>query len=368
VLLLRLERIGDLLMAIEAIQDARATWPEAEIDLAIGRWNLAIASLLPDVTRIEVLNVPWLARGEAGDRWPALVGHARRWRARRYDLVVNFEPDIRSNALAWMTGAPIRAGYSSGGGSAFLTSAEPYDAASHVSHNARAIVARAAGLSGAPYRAVEDSGSHRSSRLRVPEEARARARERLGGARRPLVGIHAGGGRPSKQWHLDRFGAVGREISATRNATIVLTGGPDDRTLVESVERMMTGATVINAAGATDLVDLAALLGALDVLVTGDTGPMHLAAAVGTPVVALFGPSDPARYGPRASRERILHGDVACRPCGQVRLPPARCRGHVPDCLDGISVADVVRATLDLVDAPATGPGAIGATPRRESA
>jgi ADP-heptose:LPS heptosyltransferase len=78
---------------------------------------------------------------------------------------------------------------------------------------------------------------------------------------------------------------------------------------------------------------------------------MHLAAAVGAPVVALFGPSDPARYGPRASHEKILFASgVPCRPCGQVRLPPVRCRGHVPDCMDGIRVEDVVSAALELMD------------------
>jgi ADP-heptose:LPS heptosyltransferase len=99
-----------------------------------------------------------------------------------------------------------------------------------------------------------------------------------------------------------------------------------------------------------DLVTLSAVLESLDLLVTGDTGPMHLAAAVDTPVVALFGPSNPARYGPQASRQRVVRIDLPCAPCGQVRLPPERCRGHVPDCLDGISVAAVVAAANELLD------------------
>ena len=82
--------------------------------------------------------------------------------------------------------------------------------------------------------------------------------------------------------------------------------------------------------GRLDLVELAGLLASLDLLVTGDTGPMHLASAVDTPLVALFGPSDPRRYGPTSPRQRILRVDLPCSPCGQVRLPPERCRGHVP--------------------------------------
>jgi ADP-heptose:LPS heptosyltransferase len=84
--------------------------------------------------------------------------------------------------------------------------------------------------------------------------------------------------------------------------------------------------------------------------VTSDTGPMHLAAAVGTPLVALFGPSDPRRYGPVGSEAHVLRVDLPCSPCGQVRLPPERCRGHVPDCMDGIQVAAVVGAATALLD------------------
>jgi ADP-heptose:LPS heptosyltransferase len=306
------------------------------------------------------MDVPWLARGEAGASWAALIRRAWAWRSRKYDLVLNFEPDIRSNALAWLSGAPIRVGYSSGGGGALLTNAEPYEPGRHVSANAEALVARAARLVGAR---VPSAGSPAAPRLHVPAAAREGARQRLAGVVRPLVGVHVSGGRPSKQWHADRFASAASRIATERAATIVLTGGPADRDLVQDVERMLTGIAVVNTAGAMDLVDLAALLSELDVLVTGDTGPMHLAAAVGTPVVALFGPSDPGRYGPRATDERVLYADVPCRPCGLVRLPPARCRGHVPDCLDGIGVDQVVSATIELL-----GAGCPRARTRRETA
>jgi ADP-heptose:LPS heptosyltransferase len=77
---------------------------------------------------------------------------------------------------------------------------------------------------------------------------------------------------------------------------------------------------------------------------------MHVASAVGTPIVALFGPADPRRYGPRSPNQRIIRVDLWCSPCGQVRLPPERCRGHVPDCMDGIQVDAVVAAARELLD------------------
>jgi len=347
VLLLRLERIGDLLMVLDAIDDARAAWPGATIDLAVGSWNAPLARLIPGLGEVLVADVPWLARDGAGDSWRALVSRARGWRRKRYDIAVNFEPDIRSNALLWLSGAPGRWGYWTGGGGAFLTDAEAYEPASHVSQNARHLVARASGVT--PQAPQPDSAS-RVARIIPPADAVARASALLGDASRPVVGVHASGGRESKQWHLDRFAAVARALADSRGATIVLTGAASDRPLVDEVRRQLAGVRVIDTAAGHDLPTLAALLARMDLLITGDTGPMHLASAVGTPVVALFGPSNPARYGPLASRQRVLRVDLPCSPCGQVRLPPLRCRGHVPDCMDGIQVDVVVQAALDLLD------------------
>jgi lipopolysaccharide heptosyltransferase II len=344
VLLLRLERIGDLLMVLDAIGLARGFWPGAEIDLAVGSWNRDLAALIPDLNRIDVIDAPWLSRESRGASWPELIRHARGWRARQYDLVINFEPDLRSNLLAWFSGAQRRVGYWTGGGQALLTDSIDYHPAEHVSDNARHLVAHAA------RRSTRDVDARMRPRLTPPPAAVAEARAVLGQAERPLIGIHASGGRPSKQWHLDRFASVARTLASSRDATIVLTGAAGDRPLVDEVKRHLSGARIIDACGPMSLPALAALLAELDVLITSDSGPMHLAAAVGTPLVALFGPASPARYGPLSADARVLRVDLPCSPCGQVRLPPVRCRGHVPDCMDGITVARVVEAALEQLD------------------
>jgi ADP-heptose:LPS heptosyltransferase len=347
VLLMRLERIGDLLMVLEAIRDARAAWPDAEIDLAVGSWNVPLARLIQGVNGIEIADAPWLARDDSAASSRALIARARSWRARRYDVVVNFEPDIRSNFLAWLTGAPRRVGYWTGGGGRFLSDAVPYAPTTHVSVNARHLIARAAG------RSPQDP-DRPTSRLVPPPDAARAAEQLLRGHHGPFVGVHASGGRESKQWHLDRFAGVARRLAESKNATIVLTGSAADRPLVDAVRQGLTGLPTIDASGTLELPSLAALLGRLDLFITGDTGPMHLAAAVGTPVVALFGPSNPLRYGPLGAHQRVLRIDLPCSPCGQVRLPPERCRGHVPDCLDGISIDAVVAAAVDLLDETTT--------------
>jgi len=167
-----------------------------------------------------------------------------------------------------------------------------------------------------------------------------------------LIGLHVSGGRESKQWHLARFAEVGRALTSEAGTTLVLTGGPGDRVMVDHVRWALGDRPVVDASGVLNLPAMAALLARLDVLITGDTGPMHLAAAVGTPIVALFGPSDPRRYGPLAAQQRVLRVQLYCSPCGQVRLPPERCRGHVPDCMDGITVEVVVQAARELLSVP----------------
>jgi len=345
ILLLRLERIGDLLMILGALADVRAAFPSATIDLVVGSWNRDLATLIPGITRVETMDVPWLAREARGASWSDLIRQARSWRAQHYDLVINFEPDVRSNLLARVSGARRRLGYWTGGGRSLLTESFEYEPKRHVADNARQLVARATGREAA-------DGQRALPHLELPADAKAAATELLGSSHGPLVGVHVSGGRESKQWHLDRFADVARTLATTRDATIVLTGGPGDRALVDDVKRRLSGVRVLDVSGARPLPIVAALLARLDVLVTGDTGPMHLAAAVGTPLVALFGPSNPIRYGPLAEDATVLRVDLPCSPCGQVRLPPVRCRGHVPDCMDGITVDRVVAAALAQLDRP----------------
>lgn len=344
ILLLRLERIGDLLMALPAIADVRTHAPEAAIDLVVGRWNAGLASAIPGVSRVDVLDAQWLARdGGAFDLINALaplLPSARRWRSTRYDLAINFEPDIRSNLLLAASGAAWTAGYRSGGGGGLLDAALEYDVRAHTTDNARRLIASVFD---------RDVPGASGSRLVVPERARADARRLLGVSGRPLVGMHVSGGRPIKQWDLERFTEVAGRLITGSGATIVLTGSPADRPLVDTVKRRLSPARVIDVAGEGDLLTVAAILGELDLLVTGDTGPMHLAAAVGTPIVAVFGPSDPARYAPRGPHDRIVRIDLPCSPCNRIRLPPGRCVGHTPDCLALVSTDRVLTAAVSVL-------------------
>ena len=340
ILLLRLERIGDLLMALPGIAAVRHFAPHADIDLVVGSWNAELARAIPSVTRVIPLDAAWLMREGEGLGLPALLRTAATWRSRHYDLAINFEPDVRSNLLLAVSGARWTVGYRSAGGGPLLDQRLEYDQSAHTSDNARRLVSAVFGAAAPSV----------TSLLTVPEEQRRRARALLGPVTGPIVALHVSGGRAVKQWDPARFADVARRLVESRGAKLVLTGAPADAPLIEEVVRRLPPGSYVNASDDVSLLTLAALLEQVDVMVTGDTGPMHLAAAVGTPIVAVFGPSDPRRYGPSGTLDRIIRVDLPCAPCNRIRLPPARCTGVVPDCLALIPADRVYEAVTGILD------------------
>lgn len=342
ILLLRMERIGDLLMVLPAIADLRASLPQAEIHLVVGCWNEEIARAIRGVDAVITIEPGWLARSGSGQSFPSLLRAAAGWRSSRYDVALNFEPDVRSNLMLAATRARWTAGYRSGGGGAVLDQALDYQPTEHTSDNARRLVASVFG----PPPARHDG----ASLLAIPGANQQEAERILTGARQPLIAMHVPGGRAVKQWEPDRFAHVARALAAAHGATIVLTGGPEDRQLVDWVRQAIPDGLAIDASRASGLLTVAALLQRSDLLITGDTGPMHLAAAIGTPIVAVFGPSDPRRYAPRGKHDRVIRVDLPCAPCNRIRLPPARCTGRTPECLALLTPDRVLDAAVAILD------------------
>jgi ADP-heptose:LPS heptosyltransferase len=277
-----------------------------------------------------------LIRGDGAAVSPlGLAIRAAGWRGRKYDLGINFEPDIRTNMALAAAGARRSVGYRSGGGGALLDVALDYDTRAHTADNATRLVQAA--LNTGPLEAVPVS-------LRIPDAHRAEAARLLA----PLagtvkVGMHVSAGRAVKQWPETRFRDVAALLVRDRSASIVLTGSPADRAQVDVVKAALPPDRVLDVSG-LDLLTVAAIIQQLDLFVTGDTGPMHLAHAVSTPIVAVFGPSEPKRYAPRGVRDTVVRIDLPCSPCNRIRQPPARCTGHTPDCLTGVETAAVMAA------------------------
>jgi heptosyltransferase-2 len=166
------------------------------------------------------------------------------------------------------------------------------------------------------------------------------------GTSRPLVGLVPGAEYgPAKRWPADRFIAPAREIQNQSQCAFLLLGGKGDREIANSIAAALAG-DVVNLAGATTLRELCAALKTCRVVITNDTGPMHVAAAVGTPVVAFFGSTSPSLTSPGLPgdpRHCLLQTAVPCSPCFR-RTCPIDLR-----CLDGITVAQAVAAALKVL-------------------
>jgi heptosyltransferase-2/heptosyltransferase-3 len=346
VLVLRLDRIGDVLMSLPALHDLRAALPTAKIRLAVGGWSEAIARSAP-VDELLVWSAPWAGRAaEGAQNARALAAQAWRLRPARLDLALDLQGDVRANLLMAFTGARRRAGYANTGGGWLLTDVIPLDeTVSWVEQNRRAV----AQVVGRP------PGTGRPDPLTAADRAFGHdlfARLDLE-ARRPVVGLHPSGGRPVKQWAVERWAEVAARLQRDFGATVLITGAEGDRPLAQQVARGLPS-RALDLTGKLSVRETMAVIARLDLFLSPDTGPMHMAAAVGTPSVSVFGPSDPQRYSsaPPGARHVVVRRELWCAPCNLIRRPPAECAGaEPPECLRLVTVDEVYAAAAGLLRA-----------------
>jgi ADP-heptose:LPS heptosyltransferase len=347
VLVLRLDRIGDVIMSLPALYELRRALPSARIRVAVGRWSEAILRHAP-VDEVLVWSAPWVGRPDEGaESLRALAGRARALRESRLDLALDLQGDVRASLLMWLTGARIRAGYANTGGAWLLTDVIPLDeTVSWIEQNRRAVET----VFGPEVERVTVDPLTSDER----DFARRFFESLPDGTRRPLVGLHPSGGRLVKQWSLERWAAVGARLQTAFGATILVTGSEADRALAEGLAQALP-APPIDVTGRLGVRDTMAVIEGLDLFLSPDTGPMHMACAVDTRSVSVFGPSDPLRYfsggdGAPGSRHVVVRPDLWCAPCNLIRKPPRECSGPaMPECLDLVSVEAVYREASRLL-------------------
>lgn len=295
--------LGDLVAATGALRALRRGFPEAEISLVSLPWVAALLPHLPHIDRfLPYPGAPGLdGEGTEEDLERFLAGI----RAERFDLAVNMHGrGPTSTRLVARFEAERTAGFVGEKRSNIptLDFEVPWNAEAHESRKLLLLATKAGGAPG---------GSHDGAapELRVRDEDDRRARALLpAGLRRPLALVHPGASVPEKRWPVEAFGQVAGGL-VRRGYAVAVTGSAGEKELTQLVSRAVPGA--INLGGGTDLSTLIALVARANVVVSNDTGPAHLAYAVRTPSVTLFGPStDAERWGP-LDRERhaVLDGD-----------------------------------------------------------
>jgi heptosyltransferase-2 len=329
--------IGDGVMSLAALDALRAGFPSAEIVLVSKPWVSELYWHLPSVTRQIIYNPEKEHKGPHGF-WRLV----RQLQAERFDAALLLQNAFHAAWMAWCARVPMRIGYARDARSALLTDAveaPPPAAYGHQVYYYLQLLLRA-GL-------IDRYEPVRELRLSVtgPEMEWARrhlARNGLAGPRF-LIGINPGAFYgPAKRWLPERYAQVADRLIGALHADVLIFGSAAERPLAEEIARAMKHTPLI-LSGTTSLRQLMALLGQCRVVITNDSGPMHLAAALGLPVVAIFGSTDERATGPVGARTRVVKCPVECSPCG-LRVCPIDMR-----CMKSVSVDDVYLATLSVV-------------------
>lgn len=341
VLCVRLDTIGDVLMTEPAIRAVRQAVPGRRVTLLTSCAGAEAGSMLGCVDEVIAYDAPWLKatppRPDAGvDR-----RMTRELEARGFDAAVIFtvfsQSPLPAALTCFMAGVPLRAAHCRENPYQLLTDWVPEaDSTESARHEVRRQLdlAAAVGCSAADERIRVGVGAARAGEV-------AGLLDRLEGSG-PLVVVHPGASAPSRRYPPEGFAAAARMLHDTAGARVVLSGSGDERRLVAEVAAA-TRRPCLQLAGELDLQGLAAVLSAARVLVTNNTGPAHLAAAVGTPVVDLYALTNP-QHAPWRVPSRVLFHDVPCRFCYKSSCP----RGHHA-CLEMVEPREVAEAAMDLM-------------------
>lgn len=312
-LVVRLGALGDLIHTLPAVAALRRAHPHARIDWLVEPRHRELLDLVPILTSVIVLE-----RRSLGG-WLDIT---RRLQQRRYDVALDFQGLMKSAALARWSGARDVVGFDRASlrepaARWFYRTVAAVGEGRHVIHKNLALVNEVLG--------------RRDTTLEFPlqdVDSAALADVRARGIAR-LALVNPGAAWPNKRWPAERFGAVAGHLAKAHGLTPLVLWGPNERELAERVVSASGGHAAV--APETRLADLVALSRAASIIVSGDTGPLHVACAVGTPSVSVFGPTDAARNGPWDPRDYVLtrYGACACHYKRQCAQPSAWCLGTI---------------------------------------
>lgn len=327
--------IGDAIMTTPAVRAIRRNFPNARISMLAKPWVAPVFAHSPHVDEIIVF--------DAGGRHAGVFGTlrlAKDLRKGRYDAAILLQNAIEAAIIAFLAGIPRRIGFDTDGRRLLLT---------HPVHRTKAI--KAIHQTGYYLKILEGAGmtaGRPTLELHLdPADTRraAQMRAEFGIAPgRPLIGLNPSATfGPAKQWFPERYAALGDLLNKELGALILIFGGPSDRELGRTITGLMS-APAIDLSGRTSLGEAMALIDRCTAFVTNDSGLMHVAAALGTPLVAVFGSTNWTTTSPFSDTSRIVRVPIACSPCMQPVCP----LGHM-NCMRQVSVAMVADAVKDLI-------------------
>ncbi len=344
VLCVRLDTIGDVLMTTPAIRALKESLRGRCITLLTSSTGAGIAELVPEIDRVMVYDAPWMKATSPRESSRPETAMAKSLRAEGFEAAVIFtvfsQNPMPSAFLCYLADIPLRLAYCHENPYQMLSDWVPDPEPSlSVRHEVRRQLDLVASV-GCVTRDEQLS-------VAVPSRARERARQILRGIdidpARPWVAVHPGATAPSRRYPPESFVQVADQLTLEFGLPVVFTGNGAESELVDSIRRAMS-ARSYSVAGALDLAQLVALIEQAPLLITNNTGPAHIAAAVGTPVVDLYALTNP-QHQPWQVPSRVLFHDVPCKFCYKSVCP----EGH-HNCLRLVTPDQVVRASIELLN------------------
>ncbi len=322
ILLVRPDHIGDVLFATPALRVLRKAYPDAHLACLIGPWARAALQGNPHLDEIIICEFPGFRRKPKSSLfapYQLLLKWAERVRQQHFDMAIVLRFDHWWGALlAYLARIPRRIGYAMPECRPFLSQALPYVSERHEVQQNLALVQQA--IEEGELTLPED---RLGIEFAVPDQDRQWAAHYMSEngitAGQDVIAIHPGAGATVKLWRPEAWGQVGDALTARYPARIIVTGGPEELDLAWSVYAHMHAAAIV-AAGRTTLSQLAALFQQCRLVLGPDCGPLHLAAAVGTPTIHLYGPVDARKFGPWGDpgRHIVLTSERGCIPCNRL--------------------------------------------------
>ncbi len=343
ILVVRIDGLGDVVMSTPAFVSLRKMFPDAHITLLAASWSKGLVEPMPYFDEIRYFDAPWMVKGrpEKKESFLKTVGSLRR---EKFDLALDFRGDFRNNILMYLTGAGHRLGFNITGCDFLLTGVVPCGGDHHPTSMCVSMTR------------YLDPGVPKKQRLSLWTTARDRdyatallmreAPECLNGSSL-LVVIHPGAKWRGRHWVAGRYAEIADRLVDIYGATVVLSGGPADAELAREIVRLMKRGAVVTA-GRTSLGQFLALLERSAVFIGVDSGPMHMATAMGARVVALFGPARPEAVGPYGDEHLVVtrQDEFPCSPCAQTV-----CEKGIENCMMAITTDDVWAAVKVQVEA-----------------
>ncbi len=322
ILILRLGAIGDVVNGLVLANTIKRASPDCEIGWMVHPRSEAVLQGHPSVDRVHRIDLR---------RPRELAEELGRVRACRYDIVLETQRLFKSGLLALLSGAPRRIGFDFNRSrelSWLFTNEkiEPHDPMRHVVDQYMEFAA---------HLGIEDRSVQWLLRARPLELEKARARME---EKSRWVVLSIGAGKPANRWDISSWARLAWGIETALDARVCLVGGPESARSSRALAGLVpAGAAPLNLVGQTNLQELLGVLECADLVVSCDSGPMHMAVALGRPVVALFGPANHLRTGPYGLADRVIHRrDLWCSPC--FRKDP--CGDYL--CMPGIDAARVL--------------------------